>query len=450
MQLEINCHDWGDGVFQIEEKLLYGGYRGFMLDSIYMNGGTLKDMGKLGLPMCGVVISDPVTMTPAHAMTAVLVGDDITKFESWNLIEPQLNTTNVVPGDFLNTHLPLNCERVGIYYNYLTINEHGQKVYNGVIVVQFKLVNGVPVLTYNVNDGTTPPNYMGNPHFNEIFHVIEKRDVAPPVLTVTSPVNDSTYTVEKPGLSYTITDDNFKSAWYSLDDGKTKIPVAKSGSVPLDLPNGDYTLKMQTEDHFRLTTGKTISFTINKLYIPEVTTVVVTDISASSATSGGNIMSDGGAAITDKGICWSTTATPTTSDNIISGGTGTGSFITHFSALAPGVKYYYRAYAKNSVGTGYGQILSFTTLTTDIGDNADEPVVIYPNPADDHLSVTLGQGNCDGCIVEIYDFSGTVIRSQSFNGGTILDVSLAGLHEGIYYIRVQSNNENYLRKIIVY
>jgi len=33
-------------------------------------------------------------------------------------------------------------------------------------------------------------------------------------LTVTSPVNDSLYKVEKPTLNYTITDDNFKSAWY--------------------------------------------------------------------------------------------------------------------------------------------------------------------------------------------------------------------------------------------
>lgn len=448
-QLKTNSHDWGDGIFVIEEILLYEGYRGFDLDSIYLHGGTLKDIGKLGIPMCGVVISDPIVLTPAHAMTAILTGDDLTKFDSWNLIEPQLNTTNAVPGDFQNTHLPLNCEKVGIYYPYLTINEHGQKILNSVLIVQFQLVEGEPFLTYNVNDGTTPPNYTGNPHFDEIFHVIEKRDIAPPVLTVTSPVNDSLYTVEKPSLSYTINDDNFKSAWYSLDDGKTKTSLNKDGSIPLDLPNGNYTLMIQTEDHFRLTDAKSISFSVNILYAPSVSTVAVTDISENSARAGGNITSDGGADITARGLCWSRNETPTISDNVTNDGKGSGSFATLMTSLEPNTKYYYRAYATNSVGTGYGPILSFTTHTSDISDFIDNHLLIYPNPADDHITINLDDYACKECLIEIYNSSGRKLSTKRLNNCTHIDLSLTDLSTGIYYVQIHYDNKSLISGIVV-
>ncbi|NLD64913.1 MAG: T9SS type A sorting domain-containing protein [Bacteroidales bacterium] len=302
----------------------------------------------------------------------------------------------------------------------------------------------------NSNYGTTPPNYTSNPNFDEIFHVIEKRDIVPPVLTVTSPVNDALYTAEKPTLSYTITDDNFKSAWYSIDDGKTKIALNKDGSLPLDLPNGDYTMMIQTEDHFRLTDTKSISFSVNILYVPTVTTEAVTDISETSASAGGNITSDGGADITARGLCWSTNETPTISDNFTNDGTGTGSFTTVMTSLEPNTKYYYRAYATNSVGTGYGPILSFTTQTSDINDLIGNHLLIYPNPADDCVSITLDQEYIADCIVEIYDSSGRLTRSNHFSEGTKLEIDLSGLPAGTYNMIIYKNNKLFSRKIIVY
>jgi hypothetical protein len=96
--------------------------------------------------------------------------------------------------------------------------------------------------------------------------------------------------------------------------------------------------------------------------LPEVTTAAITNITPTSASSGGNVTSDGGAAVTVRGVCWNTTGSPTTGDSHTSNGSGLGAFISQMTGLSPNTKYFVRAYATNSVGTGYGNELTFTTL----------------------------------------------------------------------------------------
>lgn len=96
--------------------------------------------------------------------------------------------------------------------------------------------------------------------------------------------------------------------------------------------------------------------------IPVLTTNVINDLASTTATCGGNITSDGGAAITARGVCWSTGQTPTISDNKTSDGSGTGSFTSAITGLSPSTVYYVRSYATNSAGTGYGNSVTFTTL----------------------------------------------------------------------------------------
>ena len=98
--------------------------------------------------------------------------------------------------------------------------------------------------------------------------------------------------------------------------------------------------------------------------LPTVTTSQVSDITLVSAVSGGNVTDDGGSAVTERGICWSTSHSPTTSGNHANSGTGTGSFSVQMTGLTPGTTYYVRAYAKNSAGTAYGSEVSFTTQSS--------------------------------------------------------------------------------------
>ncbi len=92
-----------------------------------------------------------------------------------------------------------------------------------------------------------------------------------------------------------------------------------------------------------------------------VTTNNVTNIAATSATCGGNVTSDGGGVITARGICWSTSQNPTTSDSKTTDGSVLGTYTSYMSNLQRSTTYYVRAYVTNSAGTTYGEEKSFTT-----------------------------------------------------------------------------------------
>ncbi|MEA1886066.1 MAG: fibronectin type III domain-containing protein [Bacteroidota bacterium] len=74
----------------------------------------------------------------------------------------------------------------------------------------------------------------------------------------------------------------------------------------------------------------------------------------------GEIISDGGSPITNKGICWSTGTTPTIDGDHSDEGSGTEPFSTRITALSPSTTYYVRAYVTNAFDTYYGNQISFT------------------------------------------------------------------------------------------
>ena len=116
-----------------------------------------------------------------------------------------------------------------------------------------------------------------------------------------------------------------------------------------------------------------VSFTT--LGLPTVTTSAVSSITPTGATSGGNVTADGNSPVTARGICWSTSPNPSLANNVTDNGTGLGTFISTINGLTPSTTYYIRAYATNSVGTAYGNAISFTTAAppcnpvTDIDGN---------------------------------------------------------------------------------
>ena len=101
---------------------------------------------------------------------------------------------------------------------------------------------------------------------------------------------------------------------------------------------------------------------ITTAVLPLITTSAVTGLTSTAATCGGTISSDGGAAVSARGVCWSLSQNPTTADSKTVTGTGTGSFTSSITGLTPGTTYYIRAYATNSIGTVYGN--QITTITT--------------------------------------------------------------------------------------
>ena len=98
--------------------------------------------------------------------------------------------------------------------------------------------------------------------------------------------------------------------------------------------------------------------------MPTVTTSSATNLSQTSATIGGNVTSDGGANVTERGVVYSTSQNPTTSNSKVICGSGEGDFSCTLTSLNRGTTYYVCAYAVNCKGTSYGNQIRFTTFTT--------------------------------------------------------------------------------------
>jgi uncharacterized protein (TIGR02145 family) len=125
--------------------------------------------------------------------------------------------------------------------------------------------------------------------------------------------------------------------------------------------------------------GSEFSFTT--LALPQIITSAIGSVTGTTAQSGGMVNSDGGSPVTARGVCWSTSSSPTIAlSTKTTNGSGVGSFNSSIIGLQLGTTYYLRAYATNSVGTAYGPQITFTTLAagqfTDIDGNIYDTIAI--------------------------------------------------------------------------
>ena len=144
-------------------------------------------------------------------------------------------------------------------------------------------------------------------------------------------------------------------------------PTLSAGSVSTNVPvNADITgLTPGTTYHFSLVAtnsdgtaiGNDLTFIAGQA---EVSTANITNITATTATGGGNVTANGGSTVT-RGICWSTTANPTITDAFTTDGTGIGTYTSAITGLVPGTLYHVRAYSTNAAGTVYGSDVTFTS-----------------------------------------------------------------------------------------
>ena len=147
--------------------------------------------------------------------------------------------------------------------------------------------------------------------------------------------------------------------------------------------------------------GNQISFTTNKtVVLPTVTTATATQITETTAVTGGNVTADGNATVTERGVVYSTTQNPTTSNSKKVSGSGIGSFTCNLTGLQANTTYYVRAYAVNSKGTAYGQEISFTTdkgillpvLTTTVTQITNNSAVVVGNITSDGGATVTERG----------------------------------------------------------
>jgi hypothetical protein len=165
--------------------------------------------------------------------------------------------------------------------------------------------------------------------------------------------------------------------------------------------------------------------------IPTITTASVSTFDATSATMGGEVTSDGGADVTERGVVYSTTDnTPEIGEPGVikdDNGTGIGIFGESVSGLSPNTTYHVRAYAINSAGTSYGTASSFTTFgVTEIniqGNNTSITSGDTSPSADDHTDFGTTPV-CSTTIVRTFTIQNTGTGSL-----TISSVNITGTHK---------------------
>lgn len=115
------------------------------------------------------------------------------------------------------------------------------------------------------------------------------------------------------------------------------------------------------EDSIRTLSTKDLQF------VPLVKTIGVNSITQHDAIGVGQVLDNCGSQITKRGLCWSTSPIPTIDDSHGFDSLNDESFSVNMRILTPNTKYYYRAFAINSTGSGYGEIKDFTTLDQNAG-----------------------------------------------------------------------------------
>jgi outer membrane protein assembly factor BamB len=150
--------------------------------------------------------------------------------------------------------------------------------------------------------------------------------------------------------------------------------------------------------------------------VPSLTTTSITGITISSANTGGIITNHGGSNITEKGICYAATASPTTSNFIITSAVTSDTFSISIGSLLPNTTYYVRAYAKNSAGTGYGNELSFHTLSGPV-NNPDTAATLFVGAAFAQKLYALNAS--DGSIKWSVTLGGLLYSSPIYSNGRV-------------------------------
>ncbi len=176
--------------------------------------------------------------------------------------------------------------------------------------------------------------------------------------------NDGGATVSAHGIAYGTSPNPTIS-------GSTVTSGSGTGSFTSDMSgltrNTYYYVRAYATNSVGTAYGNQIGFTTLNIVIPTVTTDAVGNISTTTAIGQFKITDTGGELCSTIGVCWNTTGSPTSADSHheeTAGGynSGPGGYFQGLFSLTPNTKYYVRAYAVNSAGTGYGNELDFTTV----------------------------------------------------------------------------------------
>ena len=228
------------------------------------------------------------------------------------------------------------------------------------------------------------------------------------------------------------------------------------------IANTHYYIRAYATNVYGTVYGNQRNFMTLKSTLPTVTTNAVTNIKTSTAICGGDVTSDGGAAVTSRGVCWSTSQNPTISNSHTNDGSGSGKFTSYITGLKSHTWYYVRAYAININGISYGNLQTFMTLWlgTTGGDSDDTihsdlhliTLNLYPNPVRSKLTIEFVLDDISNINLSVYNVSGTKIYNEQLynqpSGSQMIQLSTSPFVEGLYIVVVTTNETSATSRFI--
>jgi hypothetical protein len=244
------------------------------------------------------------------------------------------------------------------------------------------------------------------------------------------------------GIACSTTPREFKIVW--RQDGKAEFYIDSSlVHTSTETDTSSRQIRLAHYDNGKKTYCEEVSYLAEP---PVVNTGSITSIDFTTATAAGDVISDSGFAITERGVCWSTSTTPTTAnDKATSAGT-TGAYTVSMTGLSGATHYYARAYATNTNGTTYGSQVEFdtysvspNTLYWDINGVSGETYAVSVDVGGTTGTVTVKLGST-GTSQVINAGAGTTVFQGTYGGlnGLIFEASgtFDGYIDNVYHVLI--------------
>jgi len=238
----------------------------------------------------------------------------------------------------------------------------------------------------------------------------------------------------------------------AIGSGTTYLSGSGTGAFTVNLtnlsPGTTYYVRAYATNSAGTCYGSVIQFTTSSV-CATVNTTSASGISATTATTGGNVTNDGGATVTSRGVVISSTnSTPAIgSGTNYTSGSGTGAFTVNLTSLTPGTTYYVRAYATNAAGTCYGSVIQFTTGTVCATVSTTSASAIGATTATTGGNVTNDGGatvTSRGVVISSTNSTPAIGSGTNYTSGSgtgAFTVNLTSLSPGIrYYVRAYATN----------
>jgi len=148
---------------------------------------------------------------------------------------------------------------------------------------------------------------------------------------------------------------------FSEREGNAKEMTIDETIINLN-PGVEYQVRAYFRSNWDTIYGEVVKLTTMALSLPTVVTSQVKTITPTSAILEGKVLQNGGFEIMERGVYWGSSPEVVSTGTKLAIGDGIGNFSQHITGLNPGAHYYVQAYAANSLGTGYGDELSFATI----------------------------------------------------------------------------------------